>query len=227
MNERIVLFGLSSIVVDHMSSRKDLIIQKYGPSDDYRLELQEDDLDSENEPMSMDIFRLSVYHMKLSLSDGLLHLINIPDPSPSQPFLYIGSAGSAYNQDALLNAQVSHIICLTSLVKSAFPDHFRYLRVNMRDNHSENLNERFMECYPFIEEARRDGGRVLIHCYKGQSRSAAIICAYLIYCHPMEVNQALKLIQLARPIAQPNNHFMSSLYQLYESRHSHSEDTKS
>lgn len=63
------------------------------------------------------------------------------------------------------------------------------------------------------EEARRAGGRVLVHCAQGVSRSAAVVIAYLMRTYDMLLNDALALVTACRPCVSPNIGF---IYQLTE-----------
>jgi protein-tyrosine phosphatase len=38
------------------------------------------------------------------------------------------------------------------------------------DKESTNLIQHFDECFNYIEEAKRSGGGVLVHCFVGKSR---------------------------------------------------------
>ena len=63
----------------------------------------------------------------------------------------------------------------------------------------------------FINQARLDGGKILIHCKLGISRSAAIIIAYLIKYYGLNFNSALKFIKKQRDRINPNKGFMEQL----------------
>ncbi|KAM5555268.1 hypothetical protein ABKV19_023256 [Rosa sericea] len=56
---------------------------------------------------------------------------------------------------------------------------------------STNIKQHFDECFDYIEEAKRSGGSVLVHCFVGRSRSVAIAVAYLLKKHGMTIFQAL------------------------------------
>jgi protein-tyrosine phosphatase len=52
----------------------------------------------------------------------------------------------------------------------------------------------------FIDETVRSGGRILIHCHAGRSRSVAIAARYLIVSRGITGEQALELISKKREI---------------------------
>jgi hypothetical protein len=59
---------------------------------------------------------------------------------------------------------------------------------------------------------QRQRGAVLVHCKAGISRSASVVMGYLLYKNPdMSVAEALAMIKVARPVAQPNPGFLSQL----------------
>lgn len=53
------------------------------------------------------------------------------------------------------------------------------MAVPLRDTESENLLDYLQVCVDFIERSRKEGS-VLVHCFAGVSRSAAVITAYLM-----------------------------------------------
>ena len=58
-----------------------------------------------------------------------------------------------------------------------------------------NIREHVDDVVDFIDSALREGGKVLVNCNLGMSRSAACACAYLIVKHKMTVNQAINQVQ--------------------------------
>lgn len=59
---------------------------------------------------------------------------------------------------------------------------------------------------------------VLVHCMAGMSRSATIVCAYLLATTSMNTQEAISFVRSKRPIIQPNYGFEKQL-RSWEARH--------
>ena len=81
----------------------------------------------------------------------------------------------------------------------------------MKDVPEERLCVHFDRCLKFIAKCLLDGGRVLVHCFAGKSRSATICAAYVMATEGWTLDEALKAIGDARPAAAPNHGFMTQL----------------
>ena len=136
--------------------------------------------------------------------------------------LWIGSAEAARvsSEDSLLVAK--NIKCILSIGESphcyAYQDyrHLRYKRLVADDDVSEvRLAERFHEAADWIH-ANLDQ-RVLVHCQAGQSRSAAIVLAYLMKYQDMSYEQAFERLRSVRPQVEPNVGFVRQL-KVFEQR---------
>ena len=83
----------------------------------------------------------------------------------------------------------------------------------MVDSPDANLRTRFPDCIGFIKQAIGKGGRVLVHCFAGVSRSAAVVIAYLMQEHGLSVHSAYSLVRSKRPYIKPNEGFHDQLIQ--------------
>ncbi|MQM19267.1 hypothetical protein Taro_052267 [Colocasia esculenta] len=131
--------------------------------------------------------------------------------TPAAHGLFLGSVGAAYNKDALKALNVTHILIVAKSLEPAYPNDFIYKKIEVLDSPDVNLEQHFDECIEFIDEAKRMGGGVLVHCFAGRSRSVTIVVAYLMKQHNMSLSQALTLIRSKRPHVAPNQGFLEQL----------------
>ncbi|XP_013651487.1 dual specificity protein phosphatase 1-like [Brassica napus] len=138
-------------------------------------------------------------------------------PSLIQEGLYLGSVAAACNKNLLKSYNVTHILTVASSLRPAHPDDFLYKVVRVVDKEDTNLEVYFDECFDFIDEAKKLGGSVLVHCFVGKSRSVTVVVAYLMKKHGMTLAQALQHVQSIRPVASPNAGFIKQLQDLEKS----------
>ncbi|KAG1362396.1 Dual specificity protein phosphatase 1 [Cocos nucifera] len=125
--------------------------------------------------------------------------------------LFLGSVGVAVNKELLKSLNITHILIVAKSLDPAFPNDFVYKKIEVLDTPDTNLQEYFDECFNFIEEARRAGGGVLVHCFAGRSRSVTVITAYLMKKYHMSLSHALSVVRSKRPQIAPNHGFMTQL----------------
>lgn len=90
-----------------------------------------------------------------------------------------------------------------------------YLEVNIKDLPSENLLGRLDACVAFIENGMRRGETVLVNCVYAQSRSAAVVVAYLM-CKGLSLSQATDKVREAQPTVHINPGFEAQLQLYYD-----------
>lgn len=172
---------------------KQALIRKYGnvPEDDERQQFQK-----------------ACVNMKMTLSDS------VPSVIACVPYLFVGSVGSAYNLDSLTAANITHVLNCTNSLHNRFPEHFTYLRVPVEDDPDVDITLHFDACLKFIDAAKDMGGKCLVHCYQGVSRSVTIVCAYLMIQLRLTAVAALDVVRQTRPTAGPNSGFLRALRKL-------------
>uniref|UniRef100_A0A6B2LPS1 Protein-serine/threonine phosphatase n=1 Tax=Arcella intermedia TaxID=1963864 RepID=A0A6B2LPS1_9EUKA len=89
-----------------------------------------------------------------------------------------------------------------------YPGQFTYKTIRVADVEEAVLP--LAECVEFIEEVLKMGGKVLVHCIEGRSRSGAILVAYHVK-KGMSVQKALDFVRKKR-FASPNTGFMKQIY---------------
>ena len=81
----------------------------------------------------------------------------------------------------------------------------------VQDETSQSILETLPAAVEFVTSAVRRGGRVLVHCHRGRSRSASVVVAALMQLKSWDLDTALRHVRACRPVAQPNDGFMAQL----------------
>eukprot|EP00037_Helgoeca_nana_P024890 m.267078 g.267078 ORF g.267078 m.267078 type:complete len:359 (-) comp26778_c0_seq1:9284-10360(-) len=145
-----------------------------------------------------------------SESGRATRILNIA-PSVIEAYLIIGSKRDAADRDVLHSYGVTHVLNATPDCPCHFHDELLYLRLSIKDCWNQNLPSHFDEAFGFIDSAKESGGKVMIHCTAGISRSAAIAIAYLMSAKRMSVTDAYGYVKSKRPVISPNLDFMGEL----------------
>jgi len=125
--------------------------------------------------------------------------------------IYISNLPSAFNKEALQAEGITHILNLILGIDSIYPDDFIYKNIPARDVARQDLSQYFLECVQFMDEAIKNGGKVLVHCSQGISRSATIVIAYLIKIEGYTFEDALEFTKSKRDMVNPNPGFKKQL----------------
>ncbi|NXC06662.1 DUS28 phosphatase, partial [Orthonyx spaldingii] len=129
--------------------------------------------------------------------------------------LLLGTARAACDEELLAREGVTFCVNVTRQQPFPCPQRVRGIRVPVFDDPAEDLYRYFEPCGAAIEEAVRGGGKCLVYCKNGRSRSAAICTAYLMRHRQLPLKDAFEAVKTARPVAEPNAGFWSQL-QRYE-----------
>lgn len=129
--------------------------------------------------------------------------------------IYQGNYESAKDLQNLKDEGITHILTAGRL-EAKFPNDFIYKKFEVDDIYSENLIKHFEEAYVFIDECISTGGKILIHCSAGVSRSSAFTLSYLIKKHSLSYDEAYNILKKGRSIAFPNAGFQMQLCDWYD-----------
>ncbi|KAF1823143.1 phosphatases II [Dissoconium aciculare CBS 342.82] len=148
--------------------------------------------------------------------------------------LFIGGIGALHEEpDPLPARRITHVLSvLDHDVREKRPlTGYRHLWLQVEDSPEENLLRHFEKTNAFIasglksrsrssqRDGERDGGEgdggVFVHCAMGVSRSATIVCAYLMWEGKCSTKEALEQLREGRSCCRPNDGFMKQL-EVYE-----------
>ena len=100
---------------------------------------------------------------------------------------------------------------------SAVP--LEHMRVAVVDDADSQIDEHFNSAIQFIDAALDAGGKVIVHCKHGQSRSATMLAAWFVARKGMSVDQAISHLKRCRPRVRPNQGFVQQLHQYAQTLH--------
>ena len=137
------------------------------------------------------------------------------------PTLYIGGQIVASDRALLHQHGITHVVNACGAVcDNYFPEDFSYYRLYLQDKGSEDVLCILYEVYHFIAAARASGGKTLIHCQQGVSRSTVLGIGYLMMAGEESENSewtfadyqtAYSRVRSKRGISSPNLGFVCQL----------------
>ncbi|XP_061115528.1 dual specificity protein phosphatase 26-like [Conger conger] len=134
------------------------------------------------------------------------------------PRLYLGDQAIAENRCELARLGITHILnCAHSKWRGGAEKYeganITYQGVEAHDTPDYDMTVNFYPAAEFIHKALTGGGRILVHCAVGVSRSATLVLAYLMIRQNMTLVDAIKTVKDNRGII-PNRGFLRQLVRL-------------
>jgi predicted protein tyrosine phosphatase len=126
-------------------------------------------------------------------------------------FLYLGEEKTSRKREMLGSLGITHVLNVAAHCTNHFPDHFTYLKISLYDDMRQDLLEHFHTGIVFIEEVRKTGGKVLVHCQGGISRSTSFIIAYLMKVYNKPFEFCHKYLRSKKSSIKPNDNFLIQL----------------
>ena len=139
--------------------------------------------------------------------------------SKVQDDVYLTSWRGAEKSDELRRLGVTHFVCCMEEPCGQGEDSvahpgFEVLTLILTDVESQEMTSAITRGVDFMTEACRSGGKVLVHCAAGISRSTTTVLAFLMRTRGMTLINAFALTRNKRPVVWPNDGFMSQLANL-------------
>ncbi|CAE7183527.1 Dusp2 [Symbiodinium microadriaticum] len=145
------------------------------------------------------------------LCDWGLYLGGMQDVTDCKKMQELGSRGIA---------NVASSVCIYTPRGEVPAGDMRILHIDADDDDWYPLLEKHLcEFEMFIQKAKEDGVKTVVHCKAGQNRSAALCAAYLIHAERMKLMDAIQLLVERRGLVLTNCHFLRELVQLARAEH--------
>ncbi|XP_053329557.1 dual specificity protein phosphatase 18 isoform X2 [Spea bombifrons] len=125
--------------------------------------------------------------------------------------LYLSNAVAAINRVLLTRYRITCIISVSLEYTSHVYTDLEYLHFPIADTPDSYLFKHFEAITDKIKNVELNGGRTLIHCVAGISRSPALCLGYLMKHKGLTLLAAHSYLKSLRPIIRPNNGFWKQL----------------
>jgi len=142
--------------------------------------------------------------------------IDFPEyPTAITPSIFISGELPASQRSTFDDLGITNVVNVTDDVKNFFEKEGRicYHNIRIEDHPSVNILPYLSNSTDFIRDALARGGKVLVHCAHGRSRSVSMVLAYLIRDQKVTLDEAIDTVKAQRGEARPNRGFLHALEQ--------------
>lgn len=128
-------------------------------------------------------------------------------------FMWLGSDLIARDKETLGKIGITHVInCAADYSEDYMKsDGVTYKSYHLKDHVAEDISCVFYDAIEFIQNVKRQKGKVYVHCVQGISRSATIIIAYKIFTEKCTYEEAYEYMKSRRGCVNPNLKFILQL----------------
>lgn len=134
--------------------------------------------------------------------------------------IYLGSDAVAKNREILRQNGITHVLnCVGFVCPEYFKIDLVYKTLWLQDSPSEDITSILYDVFDYFEDVREQGGRVLVHCCQGVSRSTSLVIAYLMWREGQSFEDAFQYVKAARGVTNPNMGFACQLLQCQKRVH--------
>lgn len=133
--------------------------------------------------------------------------------------LFLGNLEAATDPFWLGEHQIKQVLSILSTQTCPSYESSKFDKVNIQhkyveadDASTQMIAKHFPEAVEFIRESISKEENILVHCRQGVSRSATIVCAYLMSLHTdWSPEETVSFVRKSRAVADPNEGFIFQL----------------
>ncbi|KAH8097213.1 phosphatase [Aureococcus anophagefferens] len=125
--------------------------------------------------------------------------------------IVLGCREDAMDLKGLQELGVTHVLNACSQLPNYHPDHFVYHKIAILDAPKAPIVTCAEVAAQFLQRVERVGGRCLVHCIAGSSRSVTLTLMHLMISHRVPLHVGFHHVNRMRPQANPNEGFKLQL----------------
>lgn len=132
--------------------------------------------------------------------------------------IFLGCQDCASNRDGISELGITAVLVCGNGLTMTFKgeQQLRYHLLPIDDSLDQNLIAYLPSAMAFIDEVLGQGGRVLVHCAAGISRSAAVCIAWVMKHHRWDYRTAHSFVKSCRRKVHPNDNFAQVLEERWQ-----------
>lgn len=130
-------------------------------------------------------------------------------PSMITENLFLSGKHCAENEKVINDLRIQGIVNCSNNIPNYFEKTVKYHRVPIEDSLDEDLSIILPDVISFLKENEKK--TILVHCQRGQSRSASVVIAFLMSINKWSFDEAFNFVKLCRPYIKLNNSFEQQL----------------
>lgn len=129
------------------------------------------------------------------------------------PNLYLAGLREVIDEVQTKQRGVTHILNVANeITNDRTNDGYQYMWNGVDDDDPQgDITPTLDANVAWIHEALLSGGKVMVHCWSGISRSAVTVMAYLVRYHDMSAVNAYHKVLARRPIVEPWPRYLDQL----------------
>jgi len=149
-------------------------------------------------------------------------LIDENEMNEVTPNLFLGSVKAACDKDVLIKNGITHILSIGYKLPRPHEKHFTYLVFDdVLDYALQDLLPFYEESHRFMDECLASGGKILVHCQMGVSRSGSLVLSFLMRMNRWDFDEAYKSVQTRRAMLDPNIGFQVQMIEFHKQNYSY------
>ncbi|KAJ7746726.1 protein-tyrosine phosphatase-like protein [Mycena maculata] len=131
------------------------------------------------------------------------------------PRVYLSDYFTAIDEKQLKKLHITHVVSVIDRVPAipeCIPEQQR-LHIPIADRVDTDIGSYLDQTTEFITSAlvENEENNVLVHCFQGVSRSATVVCAYIVSTTTMTAPESISYVQAKRSVVCPNAGFRTQL----------------
>ncbi|KAJ7626368.1 protein-tyrosine phosphatase-like protein [Mycena polygramma] len=133
------------------------------------------------------------------------------------PRVYLSDYFTARDEKQLAQLNITHVISVLdrepSIPECIPTDSKHRLLISIADRSDADIQQYLTQTSEFITAAlaESEDNNVLVHCFQGVSRSATVVCGYLVATTYMTASESICYVQSKRAVVCPNLGFRNQL----------------